>query len=173
MDFLFIATLIVIFLTVLIEYMDLRLQLKGKKLSKWFGKKAFTIHAWLISILWSLTFLMIFILQYFEHPYFHEFYILSSLGLIFILFGLGIAILALFLLGIKRALHLNFFKDKVQVINSSLYKYFENPITYGFWMALIGFAFFTRSLYNLIIAIEFILLMIPVMLIENIPVPKN
>jgi len=39
----------------------------------------------------------------------------------------------------------------------------------GLWMALIGFAFFTRSIYNLIIAIEFVVIMIPHIMLENIP----
>lgn len=38
---------------------------------------------------------------------------------------------------------------------------------------LIDFALFTASVYNLIIAFEFILLMIPQQKIENIPLKEN
>jgi len=40
-------------------------------------------------------------------------------------------------------------------------------------MAVFGFALFTRSLYNLVIALEFIILMIPHMHVENIPLKRS
>ncbi len=42
-----------------------------------------------------------------------------------------------------------------------------------FWAALIGFAFFTRSSSNLVIVLEFVILMIPHICIENIPIKKS
>ena len=76
------------------------------------------------------------------------------------------------LLGIKRSFGLNFFENNVPIVNRSLYKSIKNPEDYGFWMAVFGFALFTRSLYNLVIALEFIILMIPHMQVENIPLKK-
>jgi len=38
----------------------------------------------------------------------------------------------------------------------------------GFWTALFGFSLFTDSLYNFIIASEFMIIMIPHMMLENI-----
>jgi hypothetical protein len=39
-------------------------------------------------------------------------------------------------------------------------------------MALVGFAIFTRSIYNLVIAVEFIIIMIPHIILENKPLSK-
>ena len=38
--------------------------------------------------------------------------------------------------------------------------------------SLIGFALFTRSIYNLIIGIEFIVIMIPHIMLENVPLKE-
>ncbi|MFX1534606.1 MAG: methyltransferase, partial [Promethearchaeota archaeon] len=73
------------------------------------------------------------------------------------------------LLGLKRSLCLNFFKDDVPIVQSSLYKYIKNPEDVGLWTMLIGFVLLTGSIYNLIIAIEFIVIMIPHERVENMP----
>ena len=86
--------------------------------------------------------------------------------------GLIVSIWALMLLGLKRSLCLNFFEEDVPMVEKSLYKYCENPMDYGFWIALVGFALFTGSIYNLIVAAEFIILMIPHLMFENIPLKK-
>jgi len=76
------------------------------------------------------------------------------------------------LLGLKRALCLNFFQENVPVIRKSLYKCIKNPLDYGIWMVLVGFAIFTGSVYNLAIAIEFIIIMIPHIVLENKPLDR-
>jgi len=86
--------------------------------------------------------------------------------------GLVVSVWALMLLGLRRSLCLNFFEEDVPIVKKSLYKYCDNPMDYGFWIALIGFALFTGSIYNLVIAAEFIIIMIPHMMLENIPL-KN
>ena len=83
--------------------------------------------------------------------------------------GSILSIWGFIILGIKRSLCLNFFKEGVPIVKSSIYKYIKNPEDYGLWLALLGLAFFTGSLYNLVIALEFVVLMIPHMIIENIP----
>lgn len=87
--------------------------------------------------------------------------------------GLCVSVWALMLLGLKRSLCLNFFEDDVPMVKKSLYKYCENPMDYGYWVALIGFALFTGSIYNVVIAAEFIILMIPHMMLENVPLTKR
>ncbi len=87
--------------------------------------------------------------------------------------GLILSVWALMLLGLKKSLCLNFFEEAVPVVKKSLYRYCENPMDYGYWIALIGFALFTRSVYNLVIAAEFIIVMIPHMMLENIPLKKQ
>ena len=173
MSKIFIYTLIFVFITIFVESLSLILQLKGKRLTKWFGKHTFKIHMLITGILWIITFILVFILQFEEHPKFHGSVILKYTGLF--LFGSGsiITIWASILLGIKRLLCLNFFEEDVPIINKSLYKYINNPVDYGFWAALIGFAIFTGSFYNLIIAIEFIILMAPHIKLENIPLKKR
>jgi protein-S-isoprenylcysteine O-methyltransferase Ste14 len=76
-------------------------------------------------------------------------------------------------LGLRRALCLNFFEENVPVIKESLYKYIKNPADYGLWMVLVGFAIFTGSVYNLAIAVEFIIIMIPHIMLENKPLNKE
>jgi protein-S-isoprenylcysteine O-methyltransferase Ste14 len=94
-------------------------------------------------------------------------------GFVICVSGLVLAIWGFKLLGIKRSFGLNFFEDNVPTVNKSLYKSIKNPEDYGFWMAVFGFALFTRSSYNLVIALVFIFLMIPHMHVENIPVKKT
>ena len=87
--------------------------------------------------------------------------------------GLVIAIWGFCLLGVKRSFGLNFFEQNVPVVKKSLYKTIKNPEEFGFWMTVLGFAFFTRSLFNMVIALELIILMIPNIFIENIPLKKQ
>jgi len=169
MSSIFILTVIFVFLTILIESINLILQLKGRKLTKWFGKNAFKVHMIVTVVLWVTTFCFIFALQFEKHPRFHDRVILGYMGLILLISGLILALWAFRLLGLKRTLCLNFFEENVPIVKESVYKYIRNPVDYGFWMALIGFAFFTRSVYNLAVAVEFITIMIPHIMLENKP----
>jgi len=107
-----------------------------------------------------------------DHPLFHSSIILKHAGLILLISGLILTCWALRLLGLKRAWCLNFFKENVPVVRESLYRYVKNPLDYGIWMALVGFAIFTQSIYNLVIALEFIIIMIPHIILENKPLNK-
>lgn len=84
--------------------------------------------------------------------------------------GAVLAIRAFSIFGLKRTLCINFYRRDIEVIKSSLYKYINNPMDYGLWAFLVGFAFFSRSLQNLLIAGVFIVVMIPHIMIENIPI---
>lgn len=169
---LFILTIISVFLTVSVELLIFILQLKGEKFSKWFGSRAFTIHVIITGFFWVLSFGLIVLLQFEKHPFFHHNSVLKYAGLVLWISGLVMATGGFKLLGIKRSFGLNFFENNVPIVNRSLYKSIKNPEDYGFWMAVFGFALFTRSLYNLVIALEFIILMIPHMQVENIPLKK-
>lgn len=170
---LLILTLIFVFFTILIETVVFILQLKGQKFSRWIGKSAFTIHMFITGCLWLVTFFLIFILQFKKHPHFHSSLVVKYAGLILLILGLGLAIWGFKLLGLRRSLGLNFFEEDVPVVSKRLYKHMKNPEDYGLWIALMGFAAFTRSTYNLIIAFEFIILMIPHLMVENIPLRKQ
>lgn len=156
-------------MTIFIESVNLIFQLKGKRLTKWFGKNAFNIHMILTGIFWVITFWLIVILQFKEHPLFHNSIILKYTGLILLISGIILASWAFRLLGLKRTLCLNFFEENVPVVKESLYRYIKNPEDYGLWIALIGFAIFTGSIYNLVIAVEFIIIMVPHIMLENKP----
>ena len=169
MNRIFSLTVIFAFLAIFVESVNLILQLKGKKLTKWFGKNAFSIHMMTTGIFWAITFCLIVYLQFGNHPLFHSSIILKYAGLFLLIAGLILAFWAFKLLGLKRALCLNFFEENVPVVKESLYKYIKNPVDYGLWMALFGFAISTGSVYNLAIAIEFIIIMIPHIILENKP----
>jgi protein-S-isoprenylcysteine O-methyltransferase Ste14 len=172
MSRIFILTVIFAFLAIFVESVNLILQLKGRKLTKWFGKNAFGIHVITTAIFWAVTFCLVVILQFEDHPVFHSSIILKYGGLFLLIAGLILAFWAFRLLGLKRALCLNFFEVNVPVVRESLYKYVKNPLDYGIWMALVGFATFTGSVYNLLIAVEFIIIMIPHIILENKPLNK-
>ncbi len=166
---LFILTLILIFLTIHTESLLLMLQRKGKYITKWLGRYAFTFHASLTMVLWIVTFVLIFILQFQPHPRFHDSLIIHYAGLVLIPAGVLLALWGFSLLGLKRALCLNFYQDNVPQVTRSIYKYIKNPLDIGLWTALVGFACWTGSIYNLIIAGVFILVMIPHIWLENTP----
>jgi len=92
--------------------------------------------------------------------------------MILLISGLALAIWGFKVLGIKQSFGQNFFEDNVPIVKDSIYKFVNNPEDYGLWAALSGFALFSRSFFNLAIALEFIILMIPHLMIENIPLKK-
>jgi protein-S-isoprenylcysteine O-methyltransferase Ste14 len=166
------STIIVVFCTIAVESVFLILQLRGKLLTRLLGKNAFALHAIVTCMLWALSFIFICLLQKHNHPSFHESDIFSYAGLAVCAGGLVLSIWALKILGISRALCANFYYDGIPTVNASIYKYLKNPMDLGFWAALLGCAVFTRSIYNLIIAFEFIALMIPHSVLENIPLKE-
>ncbi len=172
MNQVFLLTLVFAFLAILIESASLILQLKGRRLSRWFGTNAFGIHMITTGTFWMITFCLIVYLQFGNHPLFHSSIILKYVGLSLLIAGLVLAFWAFKLLGLKRALCLNFFQKEVSVVRESLYKYIKNPLDYGLWMVLVGFAIFTQSIYNLVIAVEFVIIMIPHIILENKPLHK-
>jgi len=169
----FIFTVVSVFLAVSVESLVFILQLRGQKFIKWLGKNAFRIHMVITGFLWGLSFSLIALLQFEKHPLFHHSIVLKYAGLVLLASGLVMAVWGFKLLGLKRSFGLNFFDENVPNVKSSIYKFINNPEDYGFWMALIGFALFTHSLSNLVVALEFIVLMIPHMHIENIPIKRS
>lgn len=125
-----------------------------------------------VGFFWGLSFILIVLLQFGNNPRFHNANILRWSGLILLVTGLAVAIWGFMVLGIKRSFGLNFFKENVPIVKDSIYKFVKNPEDYGLWTALAGFALFSRSSLNLAITIEFIILMIPHLMIENIPLKK-
>jgi protein-S-isoprenylcysteine O-methyltransferase Ste14 len=173
MNTIFVLTTTCVFLTIFVESVNLTLQLKGRKLTKWFGKNAFNIQMIFTGSFWFVTFFLIIILQFDEHPSFHNCIILKYIGLILLVGGIIMGAWPFRLLGLKRSLCLNFFEEKVPIVKHPLFKYVKNPEDYGLWIALVGFALFTESLYNLAIAVEFIIIMMPHIKLENKPMESK
>lgn len=125
-----------------------------------------------VGFFWVLSFILVVLIQFRKHPHFHNIIILKWSGLIILISGLTLVIWGFMVLGIKRSFGQNFFEDNVPLAEGSVYKFVKNPEDYGLWAALAGFALFSRSSINLAIALEFIILMIPHLMIENIPLKK-
>ncbi|MGM0568143.1 MAG: methyltransferase [Elusimicrobiota bacterium] len=166
---LFIYTCIAVFAAIFIETFMLCIQYKKNKMTEYFGDKDFKVHSLITSFLWFFMFLLFFLLQLEKHPSFHNIEIFRLAGAILLVLGLIVCLWAFLLMGIKRSLAVNFYRSNIPLQKSGIYKYLKNPETAGLCWALIGFAFFTSSLYNIIIAFEFTILMIPHTIIENKP----
>lgn len=173
MSNLFLLTLISFFLAIFVESLLLILQLKGRKLTKWLGAGAFTVHAGITGALWITSFVLFLLLQREDHPLFHECAAARYLGGVLFMSGGAVAVWAFLVLGLKRSLCLNFFEEIVPMVRKGPYRYFSSPLDYGLWTALLGLALITGSWYNLIITLEFILIMIPHIMLENLPLDKN
>jgi protein-S-isoprenylcysteine O-methyltransferase Ste14 len=177
MKSIFFLSLISIFVAINGETLLLVLQYKRKLLSKLFSDKAFLIHAILALFFWTIMCGLFIFLQLFlvDHPKFHNNPLLAGFGFILILIGLIISVLGFYQLGLKKSLCINFYEEKYSdsVINSSIYRYFSNPEDLGLWFMLIGLTFITGSILNAILSLEFILLMISHINIENIPLKQR
>jgi hypothetical protein len=123
MNTIFILTTLFVLLTILVESINLVLQLKCRRLTKWFGKNAFNIHMIVTGIFWIITFCLIIVLKLEEHPLFHHSIILKFIGVFLLVSGIIFAFWGFILLGLKRSLCLNFFEENVSVVKKSLYKY--------------------------------------------------
>ena len=166
----FILTAICIALIILVETILLSLQWNDRRLTRWLGTHAFTFFAFVVLTLWFLLLYLLIRLQYEEHPLYHTSAFVRYVGLVLFFAGIILAAWSFSLLGVKRALCINFFVDNVPLVTGSVYRYLKNPAHYGFWLALIGFAVYSGSWYNLAIAVEFVVLMIPIIWLENKPV---
>ena len=166
-------TAILIALTIGVEAVFLRIQWKHQQLTKWFGENAFKVHSIVTQGLWILASAGILWLTFQPYPRFHEVRWLSILGWILTAAGMIVATAGYIKLGLDRSLGINFFKDDVPIETGGIYKYLSHPEEHGFWVMMIGFALGTASWYNLIFALEFILLMIPHQKIENLPLQES
>lgn len=169
MSTIFILTTILIALTTVVEAILLGLQLQGQRLTHWLGTHAFTFFAFVILTLWFLLLYLLILLQCEEHPLFHTSAPVRYIGLALFFVGVILAARAFLLLGVKRALCINFFVDNVPLVTGSVYRYLKNPAHCGFLLALFSFAVYTGSWYNLAIALEFVAVMIPIIWLENKP----
>ena len=141
-----------------------------KVLTNLFHSKAFTVHSLISMALWSLNGLMVIALQFSDHPKFHNFPPMSIIGSIFFIVGVILGLLGYLTLGLVRSLHYNFFfKIEYKIIKKGIYKYLNNPQYVGLFLILLGYALYTDSLYNLIIFLEFFILVSILKYIEDKP----
>ncbi len=170
MDFLIILMLF-IFINLSYHIIVLYFEYEKKVLTKILKTKAFTFHSFISMTLWSINGLMIVAFQLSDHPVLHNFQPISLLGGIFLVIGIIIGTLGYLTLGLVRSLHYNFFYDiENKIILKGIYSYLSNPEYVGFLFILLGLAFLTDSLYNLIIFLEFLILIIPLKYIEDKPI---
>jgi len=141
-----------------------------KVLTSIFHNQAFNIHSLISMALWSINGLMILALQFSDHPKFHNFPPLSIIGGIFFVIGVILGLLGYLTLGLVRSLHYNFFfKIDQKIVRKGIYKYLDNPEYEGLLLILLGYALYTDSLFNLIIFLEFLILIVPLKFIEDKP----
>ena len=173
MNTFFLINMILVFLTIIVEFLMFYLQRKGRYMDKWFGDQAFFVHSLITLLLWTATWISIIAFQFAEHPSFHNSLSLQIFGWTLAIIGVSIATLGYKELGLRRSLGVNFYEEGTELEESGIYKWIKNPEENGYWIMLIGLALATDSLYNLVLAIEFIVLMIPHQKLENMPVQKE
>jgi len=174
MEQLFYAIVLLIILMVVMHCVDLYSEIKFKKMTQLFKQKAFFIHSFMSLTTWSLSFFLIFVLQFTDQPRFEFPEILILSGLPIMILGIILSMIGYLTLGLKRSLHSNvFYPNTSKRIKKGIYKYISDPEYIGFYMILIGLTLITTSFYNLIITIEFILVMIPLRIIENMPIKEK
>ncbi|WP_371804143.1 methyltransferase [Candidatus Lokiarchaeum ossiferum] len=173
MNYFFIILLILGFLTISIESTMFLLQWYGRKMSKWFKSHDFRIHSIITNSMWIITFTLFGVFQFSPQLLFHNILILQIVGGLMIGVGLIVSTWGYYILGLERSLGINFYRDNIERVDHSLYKYFKNPEEIGLLMMLYGIGLLTKSWYNLIFALEFTILMIPHQRIENLPFRKN
>ncbi len=164
---------VLLFILVNIGYHIIVLNLEYEKrvLTKLFNEKAFKVHAFVSMTLWTVTGLIILAFQLLDHPNFHNFPPMSAIGGIFLVIGIFIGLMGYLALGLTRSLHYNFFFEMTEnVVKRGIYKYLDNPQYEGLFFILLGFAFLTDSLYNLIIFLEVLILMVLLKYIEDKPI---
>ena len=163
------AALVSAYAAISAETAMLHIEYAGRSLSRMFGEKAFGVHSVITVLLWGIAAFALAALQFYEHPSFHDVFILKAAGGVVFAGGIVIGLWGFALLGPKRSLGLNFFKSGVPVEGRGIYRHINNPETAGICWALFGLAFLTGSSYNLMIAAIFTALMIPHTVLENLP----
>jgi hypothetical protein len=109
----FILTTIFIALTIVVEAILLSLQWNDRRLTRWLGTHAFIFFAFVVLTLWFFLLYLLICLQYEEHPLFHTSAFVQHVGLVLFFAGIILAAWSFSLLGVKRALCINFFVDNV------------------------------------------------------------
>ncbi len=173
MEIVLFITLLILCATILIESILLYVQLKGRKITKMFGRSGFKVHVAVTCSLWALFLAALFLLQFQENQHFHSNVLLSYFGLVVSLNGLCLAGWGFSALGLKRSLCINFYRPNIEVVDRSIYKHLYHPEDIGFFLMLLGLALFTSSFANLFLALLFVLLIIPHAVIENRPLKRK
>lgn len=173
MEALFLSTIFFIFLMIVLHCVSLYSEIKWKKMTSLFKNNAFFVHSFMSLTTWTVTFVLIVILQLNDYPRFLLPDIVIFLGYPIIVLGIIIAMSGFVTLGLRRSLHINIFDPStIKKIGTGIYKFINDPEYLGFYIILIGFICVTDSIYNLVITLEFLILMIPLRTIENIPFTK-
>jgi protein-S-isoprenylcysteine O-methyltransferase Ste14 len=138
------------------------LQQSGGWLTRWWGTHAFAIYNVITLIPWAAFVLVYVVFQFTEHPALPwEGIWLQIIGGILIFAGLSEALWVAILLGPARLNGLRFFSPSLQKerVISGPFRWLENPMYTGYFLVFLGIALLRNSLYDVVIALESLLLL--------------
>jgi protein-S-isoprenylcysteine O-methyltransferase Ste14 len=138
------------------------LQQSGGQLTRWWGSRAFAIYNVITLIPWTAFVLVYVMFQFTPHPALPwEGLWLQVLGGILIFAGVYVALWVGILLGPARLNGVRFFDPALQEERavSGPFRWLENPMYTGYFLVLLGVALLRNSLYDVVIALESLLLL--------------
>jgi protein-S-isoprenylcysteine O-methyltransferase Ste14 len=138
------------------------LQQSGSRLTRWWDTHAFAIYNVITLIPWTAFVLVYVVFQFTEHPTLPwEGPWLQALGGVLIFAGVSVALWVAILLGPARLNGLRFFHPALQEerVISGPFRWLENPMYTGYFLVFLGIALLRNSLYDLVIALESLLLL--------------
>lgn len=138
------------------------LQQSGGRLTRWWGIHAFAIYNIITLLPWTAFVLVYVVFQFTEHPALPwEGLWLQVTGGILIFAGVSVALWVAILLGPARLNGRRFFQPALQEerVVSGPFRWLENPMYTGYFLMFLGIALLRNSLYDVVIALESLLLL--------------
>jgi protein-S-isoprenylcysteine O-methyltransferase Ste14 len=138
------------------------LQQSGGRLTRWWGTHAFIIYNVITLIPWTAFVLVYVVFQFTDHPALSwEGLWLQVIGGILIFIGSSVALWVAILLGPARLNGLRFFDPSLKEdrVIAGPFRWLENPMYTGYFLVFLGVALLRNSLYDLVIALESLLLL--------------
>ncbi len=137
-------------------------QQRSGSLSDWWGARAFSIYNFVTLAPWAAFLLFYGTLQFEEYPPLPWSSLwLQALGVVLVLSGAVLALWVATLFGPARLNGLRHFTcaTKEERIVTGPFRWIDNPMYTGYFLILMGIALWQNSLYDLVIALESLLLL--------------
>jgi protein-S-isoprenylcysteine O-methyltransferase Ste14 len=155
----FVYALIVLFVFFVVKYLFVSLQVKDKRVSRWFGKNAFVVQTGIhLVLMFFASYLFILAVLGSEGHFSSRYRWLEIAGFVYMMAGIIVFFWASSLLGFRQSFGSRFFGDKATIVKTSLYKYVKNPMYSGIASIYLGFALWQNSWYGIIFAVEYAIL---------------